>query len=85
MKLTLNDDYLSRVSNIESAFIVWNTLITLGEQTPHDKENDSDEGNDASNMCYMIHGNDPLEVNSNSELEEEIPYDDLCIALQDAS
>jgi len=31
IKSTLNDDYLSRVSDIESAFIVWNTLIFLGE------------------------------------------------------
>jgi len=38
LKSTLNDEYLSRVFNIESAFVVWNTIITLGEQTPHDKE-----------------------------------------------
>ena len=31
LKSTLNDEYLSRVSNIESVFVVWNTLITLGE------------------------------------------------------
>jgi len=29
LRLTLNDDYLSRVPNIKSAFVVWNTLITL--------------------------------------------------------
>jgi len=28
---TLNDDYLFWVSNIESAFVVWNTLFSLGE------------------------------------------------------
>jgi len=33
LKSTLNDDYLSRVSSIESAFVLWNTLISLGEQT----------------------------------------------------
>ena len=31
LKSTLNDDYLSRVSNFDSAFVVWNTLISLGE------------------------------------------------------
>ena len=31
LKSTLNDDYLSRVSNIESAFVVWNTLFSLGD------------------------------------------------------
>ena len=32
LKSTLNDDYLSRVANIDSAFIVWNTIISLGEE-----------------------------------------------------
>ena len=32
LKSTLNDEYLSRVSNFDSAFVVWNTLISLGDQ-----------------------------------------------------
>ena len=32
LKSILNDEYLSRVSNFDSAFVVWNTLISLGEQ-----------------------------------------------------
>ena len=32
LKSTLDDDYLCRVSNFDLAFIVWNTLIPLGEQ-----------------------------------------------------
>ena len=32
LKSTLNDDYLFRVSTIDSAFVAWNTLIFLGEQ-----------------------------------------------------
>ena len=32
LKSTLNDEYLSRVSNFDSAFVVWNTLVSLGEQ-----------------------------------------------------
>ena len=31
LKSTLNDDYLCRVSNFDSAFVAWNTLISLGE------------------------------------------------------
>ena len=31
LKSTLNDDYLSRVANLDSAFVVWNSLISLGE------------------------------------------------------
>jgi len=37
IKSTLNDECLSRVSNIESAFVVWNTLCSLEEQTPNEK------------------------------------------------
>ena len=32
LKSTLNDEYLSTVANLDSAFIVWNTIISLGEQ-----------------------------------------------------
>ena len=32
LKSILNDDYLFRVSNFDSAFVVWNTLVSLGEQ-----------------------------------------------------
>ena len=31
LKSTLNDDYLSKISNIKSAFVVWNTICSLGE------------------------------------------------------
>ena len=32
LKSTLNDEYLSRISNFDSAFVVWNTIVFLGEQ-----------------------------------------------------
>ena len=38
LKSTLSDDYLCRISNFDSAFIVWNTLSSLGEQMSYDKE-----------------------------------------------
>ena len=72
LKSTLNDDCLSWVSNIELAFIVWNTLITLGEQTQYYKESNLDEGSVTSNICYMVQGDDPLEVNSDSEFDEDV-------------
>ena len=31
LKSTLNDEYLSRVANFDSAFIVWSTIVSLGE------------------------------------------------------
>ena len=59
LKSTLNDDYLCRVVNFDSAFIVWNTLVSLGEQKQYYMGSDSDDGSDASNICY-IQGDDPL-------------------------
>ena len=32
LKSTLNNDYSYRVANLDSAFVVWNTIISLGEQ-----------------------------------------------------
>ena len=32
LKSTLNDEYLSRVANFDLAFVVWNTIVSLGEQ-----------------------------------------------------
>ena len=32
LKSTLNDEYLSRVANLNSAFVVWNTIVSLDEQ-----------------------------------------------------
>ena len=32
LKSTLSDDYLCRVSNLDSAFVVWNTIVSLDEQ-----------------------------------------------------
>jgi len=60
LKSTLNDDYLSRVSNFDSVFIIWNTLISLGEQKQYYMGSDSNDVSDASNICYMVKGMTPL-------------------------
>ena len=44
LKSTLNDEYLSRVSHIDSAFVVWNSLISLGEKEQYYAGSDSDVG-----------------------------------------
>ena len=59
LRSTLNDDYLSRVANFDSAFVVWNTFISLGEQKQY-YAGDSDDGSEASNICYMSKGLTPL-------------------------
>ena len=35
LKSTLNDDYLCRVTNFDSAFVVWNTLVSVGPEGHH--------------------------------------------------
>ena len=80
LKSTLNDDYLCRVSNLDSTFVVWNTIVSLGEQEQYYMGSDSDDGSDAFNLCYMVQGSNPLEVNSQFELEEDVvdmSYDEL--------
>ena len=32
LKSTLNNYYLCRVANLDSAFVVWNTILSLGEK-----------------------------------------------------
>ena len=43
-----------------------------------------DDGSTTFNMCYMIQGDDPLEVNSDSELDEDVDmsYDELALFCQ---
>ena len=54
LKSTLDDVYLSRVATIDSAFVVWNTLTSLGEKDLYYAGSDSDVGSDTSNVCYMV-------------------------------
>ena len=42
LKSTLNDDYSCRVANFYSAFVVWNTILSLGEQEQYYVGSDSD-------------------------------------------
>ena len=32
LKSTLNNEYLSKISNLDLAFVIWNILVSLGEQ-----------------------------------------------------
>ena len=66
LKSALNNDYLSRVANLDSAFVVWNTILSLGEKEQYYAGSDSDIESDASNVCYMVQGDNPHEVNTES-------------------
>ena len=60
LKSTLNNDYLCRVANLDQAFVVWNTIISLDEKEQYYAGSDSDIGNEASNVCYMVQVDNPL-------------------------
>ena len=78
LKCTLNDEYLSRVSNIDSAFVVWNIITSLGEKNLYYAGSDSDVESDTSNKCYMVQGDNPLEVTTESEDEDNnMSYEEL--------
>ena len=79
LKSTLNDEYLSRVSNADLAFVAWNIITSLGEKDLYYAGSDSDVGSNTSNKCYMVQGDDPLEVTTESEVEDDndMSYDEL--------
>ena len=80
-KLETLDKYSSfRVDfKVWMAFVVWNTLVSLGEQKQYYMGSDSYEGSGTSNTCYMAQKDNPFEVNFKSEVDENIdmPYDEL--------
>ena len=64
LRSTLNKEYLMIVSNCDSAFAVWNTLTSSELQTPNIVEDES--SGESEQQCYMVQGNDSLEVYSES-------------------
>ena len=57
------------VSNLDSAFVVWNKLTTSTTsklQLPNQPEESSGE---SDSQCFMVQGNDSLEVQSESQLD----------------
>ena len=56
LKSTLIDEYLSRVSNIDSAFVVWNKILSFDKNEQYYAGSDLDVGSDTSNVCYMVQG-----------------------------
>jgi len=79
LKSTLNNDYLSTVSTVDSAFVAWNIITSLGEKDRYYAGSDSDVGSDTSNLCYMVQGDNPFEVTTESEVDEDndMSYDEI--------
>ena len=59
------------VSNLDSAFVVWNKLTTTTTsklQLPNQPEESSGE---SDSQCFMVQGNDSLEVQSETHLDSD--------------
>ena len=69
LRSTLNKEYLMMVSNCDSAFAVWNMLTSSELQTPNIMEKESSR--ESEQHCYMVQGNDSLEVNSKTQLDDD--------------
>jgi len=69
LRCTLNKEHLSIVSHCDSAFAVWNTLTSPALQTTKYVEKESSE-DETEQTCYMVQGNDSLEVNSDTQLDD---------------
>ena len=66
---TLSKKYLSMVSYCDFAFTVWNTLTSFKLQTTKYVEEES-SGGESEQACYMVQGNDSLEVSSDTQLDD---------------
>jgi len=53
LEQTLRNDYLSKVANCDSAFAVWNTLISLEEYIPNEMEREPSE-DDFDQACWLV-------------------------------
>ena len=69
LRRTLRKDYLSIVSHCDSTFAVWNTLTSFELQMTNNVEKES-SGDESDEACYMVQGNDSLEVNSDTQLDD---------------
>ena len=56
------------VSHCDSALAVWNTLTSPKLQTPNIVEESSED--ESEQACYMVQGNDSLEVNLETQLDD---------------
>ena len=69
LRNTLSKEYLYMISHCDSTFAVWNTLTSPKLQTTNyvEKELLVDE---SEQSCFMVQGNDSLEVNLETHLDD---------------
>ena len=73
IRSTLPKNYLLRVSNLDSAFVVWNklTTTTTSELQVQIQQEEESSGESEPQQCYMVQGNDSLEVQSELQLDSD--------------
>ena len=69
LRHTLSKEYFSMISHCDSAFAVWNTLTSFKLQTLKYVEEKSSE-DESEQACYMVQGNDSLEVHAETQLDD---------------
>ena len=69
LRKSLSKKYLNMISHCDSAFAVWNILTSPELQTPINEEEKS-SGGESEQYCFMVQGNDSLEVNSETQLDD---------------
>ena len=69
LKHSLSKEYLSMISHCDSAFAVCHTLTSPKLQTTNIMEKES-SGDESEETCYMVQGNDTLEVHSKTHLDD---------------
>ena len=72
IRSTLPKDYLIRVSNIDSAFAVWNFLTTTTtSELQLQIQQEEESSGEFDSQCFMVQGNDSLEVQSETHLDSD--------------
>ena len=70
IRSTFSKKYLMHVSNLDSAFAVWNLLTTTTTTSMLQLQIQPEESSgDSESQCFMVQGNDSLEVHSEPHLD----------------
>jgi len=69
IRSTLSKDYLMLVSNIDSAFAVWNKLTTTTTSKLQVQIQPKEFSGESDSQCFMVQGSDSLKVQSETQLD----------------
>ena len=59
------------VSNLDSAFAVWNKLTTTTTSELQVQIQEEESSGESDSQCFMVQGNDSLEVHSETHLDND--------------